>query len=125
MAIRCEHVHRQGCTWVLEIMDYSQCTFYPFFGLTIHFIREKCVQFIIYKILPSFFIRFPPQFLILIGLHRMTSFCQRISTRLSFVAAECRETSHRLYIIHVGLVLIFLAGLHMTYMYNDVGLALP
>ena len=77
--------------------------FWPQYSL---FIREKCVQFIIYEILPLFFIRFPPHFLLLIGLRRMTTFCQRINTRLSFVAVEGRETYH-LYII----VVIFLAGL--------------
>ena len=41
---------------------------WPHYSLAI---MGKCVQLIIYKILPSFLIRFPPQFLILIGLHRM------------------------------------------------------
>ena len=33
--------------------------FWPHYSLII---SKKCVQFIIYKILPSFFIRFSPQF---------------------------------------------------------------
>ena len=57
------------------------------------FITAKCVQFIIYKILLSFLKRFPPQFLILIGLHRITSFRQHINMQLSFVAVEGRKTS--------------------------------
>ena len=56
---------------------------------------------------PHFFKRFPPQFLILIGLQRMTSFCQRINTLLSLVEVEGRETSP-IY----SIVLIFLTGLH-------------
>ena len=47
--------------------------FWPHYSI---FKREKFVQFIIYKILLSFLLRFPPQFLILIGLHRMTLFYQ-------------------------------------------------
>ena len=34
---------RRGCTWVLEIMDSSHFTFYPFFGLTIHFYKGKMI----------------------------------------------------------------------------------
>ena len=91
--------------------------FWPHYSL---FTREKIVHFIIYKIVPSFFKRFPPHFLILIGLHRMTSFFQRIKTRLSFVAVKGKETSP---IYYSRPLLIFLTGIYMTYMYNDVSLA--
>ena len=87
----------RGAHWSCKLWIIPSSLFTHF--LASLFTKGKCVQFIIYKILPSFFIRFPPQFLILIGLHRMTLFCQRINMGLSFVAVEGMETSAIYYII--------------------------